>query len=79
MLCRRTGRLGAAAIPAAPAPARAAASDPQTQTGRPAAETAAVAVIHEALHHAGLTEAPHDRLAMTSIEITEMVEDACGF
>jgi hypothetical protein len=47
--------------------------------GRVSTETAAVAVIHEALHHAGLTEAPHDRLAMSSIEITEMVEDACGF
>lgn len=43
------------------------------------AETAAVIVIHEALHHAGLDEYPHDRLAMTSREITEMVEQACGF
>jgi hypothetical protein len=42
-------------------------------------EKAAVAVIHEALHHAGLTEWPHDRLAMSSTEITEMVEEACGF
>jgi hypothetical protein len=42
-------------------------------------EKAAVAVIHEALHHAGLTEWPHDRLAMSSTEITEMVEAACGF
>lgn len=42
-------------------------------------EAAAVAVIHEALHHAGLTEWPHDRLAMSSTEITEMVEAACGF
>jgi hypothetical protein len=47
--------------------------------GRVSTETAAVAVIHEALHHAGLTEWPHDRLAMTSPEITEMVESACGF
>jgi hypothetical protein len=42
-------------------------------------EKAAVAVIHEALHHAGLTEWPHDRLAMSSTEITDMVEAACGF
>lgn len=42
-------------------------------------ETAAVAVIHEALHHAGLTEWPADRLAMSSTEITDMVEAACGF
>jgi hypothetical protein len=42
-------------------------------------ETAAVAVIHEALHHAGLTEQPHDRMAMTSIEITRMVTRACEF
>ena len=46
---------------------------------RVSTETAAVAVIHEALHHAGLTERPHDRLAMSSVEITEMVEVACGF
>ena len=39
----------------------------------------AVAVIHEALHHAGLTEKPHDRTAMTSIQITRMVQDACEF
>jgi len=42
-------------------------------------ETAAIAVIHEALHHAGLKEWPHNRLAMSSIEITEMVAAACGF
>lgn len=42
-------------------------------------KTAAVAVIHEALHHAGLPERPHDRLAMSSQEITEMVENSCGF
>lgn len=46
---------------------------------RVSTETAAVAVIHEALHHAGLTEWPADRLAMTSAEITAMVEAACGF
>jgi hypothetical protein len=42
-------------------------------------EAAAVTVIHEALHHAGLGESPVDREAMSSIEITRMVEDACGF
>jgi len=42
-------------------------------------ETAAVVVIHEALHHAGLSERPHDRMAMSSVEITEMVKAACEF
>jgi hypothetical protein len=42
-------------------------------------EQAAVVILHEALHHAGLTEWPDDRLAMTSREITTMVEQACGF
>jgi len=42
-------------------------------------ETAAVALIHETLHRAGLREQSIDRLAMTSVEITEMVEDSCGF
>lgn len=46
---------------------------------RVSTETAAIAVIHEALHHAGLTERPLDRMAMSSIEITEMVTSACGF
>jgi hypothetical protein len=42
-------------------------------------ETAAIAVIHEALHHAGLNEWPRDRTAMSSVEISEMVERQCGF
>ena len=46
---------------------------------RVSTETAAIAVIHEALHHAGLNEKPHDRMAKSSIEITEMVTNACGF
>lgn len=46
---------------------------------RVSTETAAVAVIHEALHQAGLGEWPHDRIAMSSIEITEMVTTECGF
>ena len=49
------------------------------QLARVSNETAAVAVIHEALHHAGLTERPHDRMAMSSIEITRMVKRACEF
>lgn len=43
------------------------------------ADIAAVAVIHEALHHAGLTEWPADRTAMTSEQITRMVKKACEF
>jgi hypothetical protein len=46
---------------------------------RVSTETAAIAVIHEALHHAGLGEKPHDRMAMSSIEISEMVATECGF
>jgi hypothetical protein len=46
---------------------------------RVSAETAAIALIHEALHHAGLTEWPSDRLAMTSEQITKMVRNACEF
>ena len=41
-------------------------------------ERAAMTLIHEALHHAGLTEAPADPEAMTAREIDNMVEDACG-
>jgi len=47
--------------------------------GRIVPEKAAAAMIHEALHHAGLTEKPHDRTAMSSIEISRVVRDACGF
>jgi hypothetical protein len=46
---------------------------------RVSTETAAIAVIHEALHHAGLPEWPLDRTAMSSVEITKLVTDACGF
>jgi hypothetical protein len=42
-------------------------------------EFAAIAVIHEALHHAGLPESPVDPAAMTATEITRMVEKACDF
>lgn len=40
-------------------------------------ERAAVVLIHEALHHAGLTEYPQDPEAMTSAQITRMVEKNC--
>ena len=40
-------------------------------------EHAALVLIHEALHHAGLTEKPHDQGAMTSREINTMVTTAC--
>ena len=35
-------------------------------------------LIHEALHTAGMAEAPSDPAAMTAEEITEMVERACA-
>lgn len=41
-------------------------------------EQAAMVVIHEALHHAGLPERPHDKKAMTSGQINDMVREACG-
>ena len=40
-------------------------------------DRAAMYVIHEALHHAGLTEKPHDQGAMTSRAINTMVTNAC--
>lgn len=39
----------------------------------------AMIIIHEALHHCGLTEAPMDPDAMTAREINNMVSLACGF
>jgi hypothetical protein len=41
-------------------------------------ERAAMTLIHEALHHAGLTEQPMDPDGMTAREIDGMVSDACG-
>jgi hypothetical protein len=41
-------------------------------------ERAAMTLIHEALHHAGLTEQPMDPKGMTAREIDGMVGDACG-
>jgi len=41
-------------------------------------EQAAMVLIHEALHHAGLTEFPQDPEAMSSGRITRMVERSCG-
>jgi hypothetical protein len=40
---------------------------------------AAMIVVHEALHGAGLTEKPYDPKAMTSGAINKMVRKACGF
>jgi hypothetical protein len=40
--------------------------------------TKSAVLIHEALHTAGLSEAPVDPNAMTAAEIEEMVEEACG-
>ena len=42
-------------------------------------EHVALVVIHEALHHAGLTEKPHDRKAMSSGAINKMVGRKCRF
>jgi hypothetical protein len=42
-------------------------------------ERAAMFVVHEALHHAGLSEKPLDRRGMTSLEINTMVGKKCGF
>jgi hypothetical protein len=42
-------------------------------------DQAAMFVVHEALHHAGLPEKPQERRAMTSHEINSMVGTNCGF
>ncbi len=41
-------------------------------------ERVATALIHEALHHAGLCEYPHDHTAMMSGEINNLVAKKCG-
>jgi len=41
-------------------------------------EQAAMVVIHEALHHAGLPERPHDKKAMSSGQINDLVEKSCN-
>ena len=38
---------------------------------------AAALMLHEVLHHAGMTESPHDPDALTSREITRLVKRAC--
>jgi hypothetical protein len=38
---------------------------------------AAMVLIHEALHHAGLDERPHDPEGPSSREINDMVSEAC--
>ena len=40
--------------------------------------TKAAVLIHEALHTAGMSEAPHDPAGMTPEEINEIVEKACA-
>jgi hypothetical protein len=42
-------------------------------------EEAAVVVIHEALHFAGLPEAPSNPEALNSRQINRLVQEACGF
>ena len=42
-------------------------------------ERAAMFVVHEALHNAGLSEKPLDRRGMTSLEINTMVGRKCRF
>ena len=42
-------------------------------------ERAAMVVVHEALHHAGLTEWPSDPEGMKSIAINQVVSESCGF
>ena len=42
-------------------------------------ERGAMIIVHEALHHCGLTETPMDPDAMTAREINNMVSRACGF
>ncbi len=42
-------------------------------------DEAGMVVVHEALHHAGLTERPADREAMSAGAINVMVRKACGF
>ena len=45
--------------------------------GRLAPEQAAIRLVHEALHHAGLPEAPADPTALASAEINELVARDC--
>ena len=45
--------------------------------GRLAAPRAAMTLIHEALHHAGLSESPRDPEAPASAEINETVASSC--
>jgi hypothetical protein len=42
-------------------------------------ERAAMVLLHEALHHAGLEESQDDPTRLTSHEINELVIEACGF
>lgn len=42
------------------------------------AEGGALILIHEALHFAGMPEAPHEKDALTSQEINHLVAESCG-
>jgi hypothetical protein len=47
--------------------------------GELGSENAAIVLIHEALHHAGLEEAPGYDGALTAVEIDQLVVNRCGF
>lgn len=44
-----------------------------------AVDRAAVVLLHEALHYAGMTESPADPEALTSADINRLVEKSCRF
>jgi hypothetical protein len=45
---------------------------------RQPASRAAVTLLHEALHYAGMPESPEDPTALSSPEISALVSDRCG-
>jgi hypothetical protein len=49
-----------------------------TRFSRMKTDRAAIILIHEALHYAGMTEKPHDPSSMTSAQINRLVSDRCG-
>jgi hypothetical protein len=46
--------------------------------GQTSKKEAAVVLLHEALHFAGLNEQPHDPSAMTASQINDLVRERCG-
>jgi len=42
-------------------------------------ERAAAVLLHEALHHAGMNERPHDPDGLAPRQIDKLVEESCGF